>query len=325
MALNMITVRDELMAELGKISDGKFDATKNLIVSVALKDKSSKLTFESLNLFTNLNHRFLLNCTAALQDLLERQLSEFDIGYIPGSEEASCAELSEIEKLDEIAKELSNHARQAVFSHTDDRLKRLSFYCVCLSLQNPDKKILFVRSFSRKKEFFRKGVFRLAFREGQYNAVTDKQLLFDDLFDCVIWDNKVAIMNRYNFTQMFGYSQSDEIKLKACIAKIQHLINLKNADEFERFCSNNLNAMSKAIHLTENQRFGTLTFDCLKEQITKHNIDIAIWQDNKGKEGFEFDSHPMRAWNILSLLDDSHLSSEMTNQKYRVNSKLPTA
>jgi hypothetical protein len=75
--------------------------------------------------------------------------------------------------------------------------------------------------------------------------------------------------------------------------------------------------IAKAAGLSSRKYLAKLSFARLAKFVRAYKLPLEI-------EGSSlvFDNDPAKRWEILRLLDDDHLRSDLTNLKYTANSKL---
>ncbi len=93
---------------------------------------------------------------------------------------------------------------------------------------------------------------------------------------------------------------------------------IKNFAEFAVKCKGHYQRLAKVRNISQKSYMNTITSNDRKKVIKEFKRNIGIVKEN-GQEKLVFDSS--NPWEILRLLDDDFLASDMTKEKYEVNSK----
>ena len=93
---------------------------------------------------------------------------------------------------------------------------------------------------------------------------------------------------------------------------------IKNFDEFSVKCKGHYQKLAKLRNISQKSYLDAITIDDMKKVIGEFNRNIRIDKVD-GQEKLVYDSS--NPWEILRLLDDDFLASDMTKEKYEVNSK----
>ncbi|WP_049041706.1 Kiwa anti-phage protein KwaB-like domain-containing protein [Clostridium sporogenes] len=132
-----------------------------------------------------------------------------------------------------------------------------------LILKKEQHKVIFFKRFSSSNYLKRK--LKIFFNDGRLKKLNKDILSIDDKFDCVVYEDFVAIFNQYYFEQIFDYKDEYTKKANENIDKIRSLDLIKNIDLMEKDC--------KKI--------------TIKKKISKITTTNIIWFNDKMKNDIE--------------------------------------
>jgi hypothetical protein len=102
-------------------------------------------------------------------------------------------------------------------------------------------------------------------------------------------------------------------------------LGIGNADQFEQACRSDRRMMVKLLSIQEKMRSAEYADKMSKDkliafvQANPHvEVDISVVNN---QETIVYDANPQKRWAILKLLDDSYLTSTLTDYNYEANSK----
>lgn len=271
---------------------------------------------QRLNIHENVAEEFKQNLIKFIKKSLpDIRFSEYIPGYKPDKDEFCYLNLASEPQISNLIEGISQIEQPEVFSEEDEVIDKLKFYTIICSNTN-QKKSIFFRIYSPKKELTRGGLFALMMNQGQYNTINNKIFLFDEDIDCFAWDGFLFIKNIYYFQRIFNYFEQIRTKATQTIDLVTDKIQIENLDEFKTACNAQLTMMEKLARIANKPYLQSITMPAIQQTIKEFKLDIEV-RDEK----LVFDSHPTKRWLILKLLDDDYLGSKMTRERYEVNSK----
>jgi len=251
----------------------------------------------------NQNKELILNKYEA-----QTKLEKHELEYIT---------LSEHDEIGQQILALQDLTELDVFLAETDFVDSLRFYVVVVSLPDLSPVILF-RFYSPKKELGRSRMFGMFMKNGQYDYFKEGMFLFDEHFDCFVFDNHLYIRNKDAFQKIFRFYEMLMKTAKHTLKSIEIHIPIENFEEFKQACEGHLQKVAKLKNIASKSYFKNLTIQDLKKVIAKYNLPIKT-TGSGANEKLLFETSDK--WSILRLLDDDYLESVMTGSAYEVNSK----
>jgi hypothetical protein len=102
-------------------------------------------------------------------------------------------------------------------------------------------------------------------------------------------------------------------------------LGINNAEQFEQACLSDRRMMAKLLSIREKMAAPEYADKMRKDKLIAFvkanpyvNVDITTVD---GQESIAYDSDPQKRWAILKLVDDSYLTSTLTDYNYEANSK----
>lgn len=291
----------------------------NLLVVAEPRAKDGPL-IQRLNLHEDVAEKFKENLIKVFdKSLPDIRLTKYIPGYKLDNNEFCYLKLENHPQIADLIKAISPIEQLEIFSEQDKVVKSLKFYTIICSTAN-QKKSIFFRIYSPKKELTGSGLFALMMNQGQYNTINHKIFLFDEDIDCFTWNGFLFIKNIYYFQRIFNYFEQIRNKATETINLVASQIAIENLEDFKNACTTQLPMMEKLARIGSKTYLQSITMAAIQQTISNFQLDIEVRE-----EKLVFDSHPTKRWLILKLLDDDYLGSTMTGEKYEVNSKRPMA
>lgn len=307
---------DRPITRLAEISASHSTA---VIVGILNLGSDDPFVLRRLDLRANLQTEFRAAARGAAIAVSRDREVEYEPGYTPSGGEVSILNLDEQDLLFQLQEKLKTPTSLPIYSESENLGHNFDFYAVVF--HKPDTpSSLFLRRFtntnristSKKIAFTRSG--------NSYDKLENEVFLFDLKFD-IIMDAYIAYLvhpSSYETTfEMFDDIRDQGIQIAS---EIHGQVPIDNFGEFEQACS----TYHMARKLKSIRRKGyliDLTFDKLKAQIDRYELDITIVEADDGSKMLRFDASRQNRWHILKLLDDDYVHSEMTDIRYAANSK----
>jgi hypothetical protein len=245
------------------------------------------------------------------------ELREYDPGYKPEPHEWVYLDLAASEAVRAKVTTIGNLQAAALFQGEDDIVDHLRFYAAAFGGQ---RKAIFFRSYSPRKELTRSGGFAIMLSAGTYRKVTRSTFVFDEDFDCVAYRGFVFVKHIAAFQRIFRYFEAIRDQANEVVSAVIERVPIENDNQFRAACVGNVQMAERLTRLVRKEYFDRITMGDIRRTIEQFNLDVQIVEDG-GEEKLVFDGSPARRWLIVKLLDDSFLGSVMTEEKYEVNSK----
>lgn len=201
-----------------------------------------------------------------------------------------------------------------LFDGDETFVKRIRFYAIVLTAQ--DQASALFRGVRKAFEIHRKGLFVLL-QDGQYNHVESPGFVFDDTIDCALSGEYFLIGSKPQFERIFRYFERLRESATETLDALLEQIPIQNEDEFRDAVLGQMQMLAKLASISEKAYLDDLTAADLAATIDRFGLDVEVSDEGE----LVFDPAPSRRWEILKLLDDDYLTSEMTDNLYEANSK----
>jgi hypothetical protein len=295
-------------------------ATHANILMAAEGDESPLLRLQRLTIGDTVSETFLKVCQSIAENDSEFDFIKYEPGYRPDDDEICYLPLSESDSVKQTIDSVSRFDDAELFEEKDEIIDNLKFYGLIVDDDRGKQQAIFFREFTEKDELTRCGWIPLIFERDTYNRVERKIFLFDDGIDCFAWDGYLFILSIQAFQRIFGYFEALKRKADQTLSVVVTSLPISNFNDFTNACKADLRMLAKLAQIEKKPYLQSLTMAKIKEIIVTFNIDVKIVVEG-GKEKLVFEGSPSKRWNILKLLDDDYLDSNLTTLKYASNSK----
>lgn len=157
----------------------------------------------------------------------------------------------------------------------------------------------------------------------EYDQVQGSAFVFDMSVDCVQVGNLLFIFNKYNFHVMFRLEELIRGVAQETVSRILARIPIVNESQFELDCQKPLSKLLKLRNLGRRPYLDSITMEDLERVIEARGLSITTVKEANGEKRLVYDhSNP---WALLTLLDDDHVTGDLTNLPYEAHSKSPVA
>ena len=297
----------------------------NDIVLLLGSVKNSKIEYRKLKITKNLQEEF----QQIINNILTRKNEKFNIGdlkiidYDPGNNidkfnNIEYIEFPEISYLSDFIGTIPDNMNVNLFDSKDEIfLKNLRFYI--FYYKTNCENVLCFQAVRNMKQLMKGNKFIAYLFDDIYDKSIDPSFMFEKTIDCIVYNNSIYIFNKQKFHQIFSFYS--ELKIKAQKTLIDCKLNqfVDNFEEFSELCMKIPFMYIKLASMGTKDYLKQVKIADLINVINVYNLDIEIVQNN-GDTKLKFDQK--QKWEILRLFDDGYLKSEMTDNKYAVNSKL---
>lgn len=175
---------------------------------------------------------------------------------------------------------------------------------------------LFKKFNSSKITLKAKGFMNALIQDGVLNSVEEDLITFDRNIDCILYEDKFLIFNKENFEKVFDFFEKMYEIVEANIINLATKGLIQETDKLFEHCKNDSRKIKKLKNILNS---GLVDF-----------IDKTKFNDinDKFELGLEFDSHgnilmnEEKTWQILALLNDDYLNSDLTSLNYEAQGKV---
>lgn len=175
---------------------------------------------------------------------------------------------------------------------------------------------LFKKFNSSKITLKAKGFMNALIQDGVLNSVEEDLITFDRNIDCILYEDKFLIFNKENFEKVFDFFEKMYEIVEANIINLATKGLIQETDKLFEHCKNDSRKIKKLKNILNSGLVDSI-------DKTKFN-DI----NDKFELGLEFDSHgnilmnEEKTWQILALLNDDYLNSDLTSLNYEAQGKV---
>ena len=175
---------------------------------------------------------------------------------------------------------------------------------------------LFKKFNSSKITLKAKGFMNALIQDGVLNSVEEDLITFDRNVDCILYEDKFLIFNKENFEKVFDFFEKMYEIVEANIINLATKGLIQETDKLFEHCKNDSRKIKKLKNILNSGLVDSI-------DKTKFN-DI----NDKFELGLEFDTHgnilmnEEKTWQILALLNDDYLNSDLTSLNYEAQGKV---
>jgi Kiwa KwaB-like protein len=299
------TEREELVKRAGDLQVG----------SLVVASRAQELDFQRASINVDVAGAFRTEVQSFIgRRVAQAELIAYDPAHKPEGDQLLYVERSRHPKIDAVLAPMIDASVRKPFRAEKEFVDHMAMYG--LRVQDKSATYGFIRTFSKSKDLSQSKKLSLVWSKDSFDRLTSRVFVFDGEFDCVATEKFLFVRNPTAFHRMFDYYVELEKQARTAIDTVISRISIKGADNFKEACLGH-DMIAKAAGLSSRKYLDDLDFARLAKFVRAYKLPIEI-------EGSSlvFDNDPARRWEILRLLDDDHLRSDLTNLKYTANSKL---
>lgn len=252
------------------------------------------------DLIKNLSNRFLYITK-------EKKMSEYD-PTVKVDEFIDSISVTEVSTLNNIKQDFEDISTIEQIESFED-IENSKAYIIILKNKANDRKILFFKkSFS---SIYLKSKAKVLFKEGRLKKIDSEILSLDDKFDCVMYQDEMAVFIQLYFEQIFDYKDEYTRKANRNISKIKNLNIIGNIEDIEEE-SEKITIKKKLAKLKEEN------INWFKERV---NNDFETIKDIIDKAGLDMEIHNGKIISndtseLIHLIQDDYLKSDLSGDNY---------
>lgn len=205
---------------------------------------------------------------------------------------------------------------------TEDKrfLRHSKFYGISAKLESGETVIGLRTIEAAQKPNHGKNYIRAAYSKtfNVYQEVEEDPFLFDWSLDCIIYKDFVFINNRKKFQKMFNFEAIVREAATSALRNIRQYVDIKNHDDFEHACMNDLTKMERLASIANVTDFSQLTVDEARIVAEDNAEFLEIIQEDEGGESLIFD--PKRPWTLLRFFSESTVRAVATGNIFEADS-----
>jgi hypothetical protein len=248
------------------------------------------------------------------------RLTAFTPGYVAGRGEASVVRLADYPSLLEVVERAVAVEDLPTFKGEEEFVARLRAFATILSRDG--ERAGFFRRMSPRKELKRSGLVVLLLTEHGFNKVEDRLFLFDQEVDFFAWRGYLYVGSVSALNALVPSFEVVIERVRDTLRRVAPFV--ANGAAFDQAALAQPQMRSKLMQIAARPYLERLTMRELKDQIARRGLAVEVERGPDGEERLVFDPGRETRWLILKLLDDDYLDSRMTDERYEVNSKLPS-
>jgi hypothetical protein len=178
-------------------------------------------------------------------------------------------------------------------------------------------RVLYLRKFSPSKVIEGGGALKAIVDRGALSKIESSVFNFDEQADALVIGDEVLILQKTLYEQIFELTeQIYKPQAEAAIEKLEQTGLLSDSAALEKACEGDEKKLKKLADINQNIPLERITFEKLEAVQRDWRVDVEL--DPAARQVVV---DPKKSWNILKLIDDDHLSSPMTQERYEVQSK----
>lgn len=175
---------------------------------------------------------------------------------------------------------------------------------------------MFKKFTSTKVTLKSKGFMNALIKDGILNSVEEDLITFDRNVDCLLYQDQFLIFNKQNFEKVFDFFEKMYEIVEANIMNLSEKGLIQETDQLFEHCKNDSRKIKKLKNILNSD---------LLDSIDKTKFDAI---NDKFELGLEFDHegnismNEEKSWQILALLNDDYLNSDLTSANYEAQGKI---
>jgi Domain of unknown function (DUF4868) len=253
-----------------------------------------------------------------LQDGL--RLLPYRLDSSPDGDEIEYVDLS-ISPFDLIGEQVEELDRPVVgmpaFQPQSAFLQRVRYYTMVLHPRDGSggEPICFFRQYQPMRRLGRGWLAAVWSEQGYYDRVSPADLfLFDEQVDAIKTGQLLFVLVKPRFHQMFRFFEALTATVDESMGRLCARIGIDDAEAFAESCRRDRRKAARLRSIVQKPYLQHLDMQRIEDFIVSRKLEIQI-------EGGRFVYDPKTLWNILRLLNDDFLSSQLTGECYEVNGK----
>ncbi|MBZ6496000.1 Kiwa anti-phage protein KwaB-like domain-containing protein [Natrinema longum] len=162
---------------------------------------------------------------------------------------------------------------------------------------------------------------KAALRGNEYNTFEEDLVALPDTYDVIYYNGVLFIFNPGRFEKMFDYFETYEESASSVFDSLEESdLTIHNLDKVKTTVMNDNISLRKMSVIEKVGVYDSLTLDKAEEIINEYNLNLNIEEDPEDGRGIRVPDLRHRH-DLLRLLNDDHLASELTNELYQVYGK----
>lgn len=184
---------------------------------------------------------------------------------------------------------------------------------------NNEKTFTLVRKVYSSNYLKNKGLF--SYTDSKLNSVERDLFVLDSKIDCIIYDDKVYVIGKYNFENMFSYNIHYVEKANTILESIQSNQIVDNFEEFKTDCLDRSTITRKLAELCANGTIDSFIKkiktepELIENTISKYNLSTSIANNQLIYTDISSLSE------IINLITENYFENDITRNQYIAKGK----
>lgn len=222
-------------------------------------------------------------------------------------------DIEEVPKLKEIKSSLGNIDSIQLVNNFKEIENSRAYVIIMTNVDDNKRYFFFKKIFS---SLYLKSKLKVLFNEGRLKQIKEDIISIDDKFDCVMYENYMAIFTQLYFEQIFNYQDEYTKKCNENINKIRQLNIIKNIEDIEKE-SEKVTIKKKLAKIKDSD------INWFKDKVNNslndiQNIISSVGLDMKIENG-EIISNDTSE--LIHLIQDDYLKSNLSGDDYVTDKK----
>jgi hypothetical protein len=157
---------------------------------------------------------------------------------------------------------------------------------------------------------------------GQYNSFTGTVVSFLSRIDCFYFDGSIFILNPTRFEDIFDYLHEYKEDANDVLTAVRDSdINIADFDKFVDSVRNDRRALRKMREIKEIGVYKDMNREEVEQIVDDFNLSIHIESGGEDMDWALAIPDMRKKWDIIRLLNDDHLYSDLSKDRYQVYGK----
>ena len=224
--------------------------------------------------------------------------------------------IENVESLESIIDLIQNEKYSSFHAHNaEEYLAKLKYYIVEFQINNDT--YFFLRRYSKNKLMAPKNIF-LFCKENTFEHINDEDIfVLENEFDAFIKNKEIFITRDKQFSLMTGYYEKEKEYAEKIFDEIENTKIIENFSELREYCEDRISYI-KRLSKVDPATLEKIEFRKIVELKKKRGTDFEI---NSKSRTVSFNNNEQLR-NLLDLILDNFMTSDITGETYRALNKL---
>lgn len=191
-------------------------------------------------------------------------------------------------------------------------------------IEDGEVKFAALQKFTQRQVLSKSDGVKLAFRDDstEYEPFDGKVVSFLDRIDCFYFDESIFILNPTKFEDIFDYLYEYKDDANDVLTAVKNSnINIADFDRFVNSVKRDRRALRKMREIKQVGIYNDLSRDEVEQIVKDFNLSIDIEEGDTDEDWAIAIPDLRKKWDIIRLLNDDHLYSDLSKDRYQVYGK----